>query len=299
MGVETTLFDLTGRVALLTGASKGMGLYMAEGLAEHGARVVVSSRKLDQCEAAVAQINEKCGEERAIPIACNIGYKEQLEALVAETRSHLGPIDILVANAGVNPFYGPMSKIPDSAFDKIMASNVRSNHWLCQMVAPDMVEKGRGSMMITASTGAFNASEMLGTYAISKLADIALARNLALEYGPERRAGERDLPGPHQDGLRPRPVGQPGSEGERGDQHAAAPPRRTGGPEGRGRVPRLGRQRLHDGAGPDGVRRHEHVELIRGASGRQPCATGSRGRAPAASRAEFVPTSPETSSVRP
>ncbi len=184
MGVETTLFDLTGRVALLTGASKGMGLYMAEGLAEHGARVVVSSRKLDQCEAAVAQINEKCGEERAIPIACNIGYKEQLEALVGETRSRLGPIDILVANAGVNPFYGPMSQIPDSAFDKIMASNVRSNHWLCQMVAPDMVKKGRGSMMITASTGAFNASEMLGTYAISKLADIALARNLALEYGP-------------------------------------------------------------------------------------------------------------------
>ncbi len=184
MGVETTLFDLTGRVALLTGASKGMGLYMAEGLAEHGAKVVVSSRKLDQCEAAVAQINEKCGAERAIAIACNIGYKEQLESLVAETRSRLGPIDILVANAGINPFYGPMSKIPDSAFDKIMNSNVRSNHWLCQMVAPDMVEKGRGSMMITSSTGAFNASEMLGTYAISKLADIGLVRNLALEYGP-------------------------------------------------------------------------------------------------------------------
>ena len=91
MGVETTLFDLTGRVALLTGASKGMGLYMAEGLAEHGAKVVVSSRKLDQCEAAVQQINAKCGEERAIAIACNIGYKEQLESLVAETRSRLGP----------------------------------------------------------------------------------------------------------------------------------------------------------------------------------------------------------------
>ena len=184
MGVETTLFDLPGRVALLTGASKGMGLYMAEGLAEHGAKVVVSSRKLDQCEAAVAQINAKCGAERAIAIACNIGYKEQLESLVAETRSRLGPIDILVANAGINPFYGPMSKIPDSAFDKIMNSNVRSNHWLCQMVAPDMVERGRGSMMITSSTGAFNASEMLGTYAISKLADIGLVRNLALEYGP-------------------------------------------------------------------------------------------------------------------
>ena len=184
MAVQTQIFDLTDRVALVTGASKGMGLSMAEGLAEHGAKVVVSSRKLDQCELACEQINEKCGSERAIPLACNIGYKEQLEELVAQTRSRLGPIDVLVSNAGVNPFYGPMSEIPDSAYDKIMNSNVRSNHWLCQMVAPDMVEKGKGSMMITASTGAFSGSLTLGTYNISKLADIALVRNVALEYGP-------------------------------------------------------------------------------------------------------------------
>lgn len=185
MGVETTLFDLSGRVALLTGASKGMGLYMAEGLAEHGAKVVVSSRKIDQCEATVKRINDKCGEGAATAIACNIGYKDQLENLVAETHERLGGIDILVANAGINPFYGPMSEISDEAFDKIMGSNVRSNHWLCQMVAPDMVDKGKGSMMITSSTGAFAGSEVLGTYNISKLADIALVRNLALEYGPK------------------------------------------------------------------------------------------------------------------
>ncbi len=184
MAVSTELFDLTGQVALLTGASKGMGYAMAEGLAEHGAKVVVSSRKLDQCEAAVAEINNKCGEGAAIAIACNIGYKEQLQALVDETHDRLGPIDTLIANAGVNPFYGKMSEIPDDAFDKIMASNVRSQHWLCHMVAPDMVAKGSGSMAITSSTGAFSASEMLGTYAISKLADIGLVRNLALEYGP-------------------------------------------------------------------------------------------------------------------
>ena len=185
MGVQTELFDLTGRVALLTGASKGMGLSMAEGLAEHGARVVVSSRKLDQCEVACNQINAKCGDGAATPIACNIGYKEQLEKMVRETHTQLGSIDILICNAGVNPFYGPMSEIPDEAYDKIMNANVRSNHWLCQMVAPDMVASGRGSMMITSSTGAFSASEALGTYAISKLADIALVRNLALEYGPK------------------------------------------------------------------------------------------------------------------
>ena len=183
--VQTELFDLTGKVALLTGASKGMGFAMAEGLAEHGAKVVISSRKLDQCELAAAEINEKCGAGSAVAIACNIGYKEQLQALVDQTRTQLGPIDILVANAGINPFYGPMSEIPDDAFDKIMASNVRSNHWLCQMVASDMIEKGAGSMMITASTGAFGPSLNLGTYGISKLADIGLVRNLAAELGPK------------------------------------------------------------------------------------------------------------------
>jgi NAD(P)-dependent dehydrogenase (short-subunit alcohol dehydrogenase family) len=183
--VETRLFDLTGKIALVTGASKGMGKFMAMGLAEHGASVVISSRKLDQCEATAAEINEACGRDAAIAIACNIGYKDQLQNLVDETHRQLGKIDILVANAGVNPFYGSMSDIPDEAFDKIMNSNVRSNHWLCQMVAPDMIAKGAGSIMITSSTGAFAGSEVLGTYNISKLADIALVRNLALELGPK------------------------------------------------------------------------------------------------------------------
>ena len=185
MSISTQLFDLTGQVALLTGASKGMGKSMAMALAEHGSKVVVSSRKLDQCEATAAEINEACGEERAIAIACNIGYKEQLQALVDETRQRLGPIDTLIANAGVNPFYGPMSEIPDEAFDKTMNSNLRSNHWLCQMVAPDMLAKGRGAIMITASVGAFGPSDTLGTYNISKMADIALVRNLAMEWGPK------------------------------------------------------------------------------------------------------------------
>ena len=105
--------------------------------------------------------------------------------MVDETRERLGPIDTLIANAGVNPFYGSMSDIPDDAFDKTINSNVRSNHWLCQMVAPDMLEKGRGSIMITASVGAFGPSDTLGTYNISKLADIGLVRNLAMEWGPK------------------------------------------------------------------------------------------------------------------
>ena len=184
MKKTTELFDLTGKVALLTGSSKGMGQAMAEGLAEQGAKVVVSSRKLDQCEAAVQGINDKCGDGAAVAIACNVGHKDQLQQLVDTTHEKLGPIDILVGNAGVNPFYGPMSEIPDWAFDKIMSSNVKSNHWLCQMVAPDMIAKGSGSMMITSSAGAFHASTVLGTYSISKLADLALVRNLAAELGP-------------------------------------------------------------------------------------------------------------------
>ncbi len=189
------LFDLTGRVALTTGSSKGMGLAMANALADHGAKVVISSRKLDQCEKAANDINERLGEERAIAIACNIGYKEQLQNLVDETRKQLGPIDILLCNAGINPFYGPSRDIPDEAFDKIMGSNVKSNHWLAHMVAPDMIEKQRGSIMITSSTSAFSGSTTLGTYSISKTADLALVRNLALEYGKKGIRANAICPG--------------------------------------------------------------------------------------------------------
>ena len=102
--VSTDLFNLSGKTALLTGASKGMGQAMAEGLADHGARVVISSRKLDQCQAVADNINEKLGPDTAVAIACNVGYKEQLQALVDATHERLGPIDVLVHNAGVNPF---------------------------------------------------------------------------------------------------------------------------------------------------------------------------------------------------
>ena len=116
--------------------------------------------------------------------SCNAGYKDQLQALVDATHERLGTIDILLGNAGVNPAYGPMSEISDEAYDKIMSTNVKANHWLVQMVAPDMIERGGGSIMITSSTGAFSPSLVLGTYNISKVAVIALVRNLAAELGP-------------------------------------------------------------------------------------------------------------------
>lgn len=179
------LFDLTGRVALLTGASKGMGLVMATALADHGAKVVISARKQDQLDEAAARINETVGADRAVGIACNVGYKEQLEALVAGAREKAGPIDIVVGNAGVNPYYGKTSEIPDEAYEKTMRANVQANLWLAKMVVSDMVSKGTGSMMFTSSIGAFKPSETLGTYGMSKLALIGLVRNLAAEFGPD------------------------------------------------------------------------------------------------------------------
>lgn len=179
-----SLFDLTGKVALLTGASKGMGLAMATALAEHGATVVISARKQDQLDEAAEGINA-LGKGRAHAIACNVGYKDQLQSLVDQTHDRAGLIDVVIGNAGVNPYYGATSEIPDDAYDKTMNANVKSNLWLAQMVVPDMIEKGAGSMAFTSSIGAFKPSVMLGTYGMSKLALIGLCRNLAAEFGPK------------------------------------------------------------------------------------------------------------------
>tara|TARA_R110002074_G_scaffold77270_1_gene175324 strand:- start:1497 stop:2264 length:768 start_codon:yes stop_codon:yes gene_type:complete len=178
------LFDLTGKVALLTGASKGMGLAMATALAEHGATVVISARKQDALDKAAAEINA-LGKGKAYAVSCNVGHKDQLQALVDKTHDLVGPIDVVIGNAGVNPYYGKTSQIPDDAYEKTMSANVQSNLWLSQMVLPDMVEKGAGSLAFTSSIGAFKPSVMLGTYGMSKLALIGLVRNLAAEFGPK------------------------------------------------------------------------------------------------------------------
>ncbi|HEY1707570.1 MAG TPA: SDR family oxidoreductase [Rhizomicrobium sp.] len=179
-----SLFDLDGKVALVTGSTKGIGEAIVHRLAEHGAKVVVSSRKADACENVANAINTERGAKVAVPIPCNINYKEQLQMLVDETHKQLGKIDILVCNAALNPAYGPMSKIEDSAFDKILAANIKSNHWLAQMVLPDMIAKKDGSIIIVSSVGGYRGSTVIGTYCISKAADLQLARNLAYENGP-------------------------------------------------------------------------------------------------------------------
>jgi NAD(P)-dependent dehydrogenase (short-subunit alcohol dehydrogenase family) len=176
------LFDLRGQVALVTGSSRGIGRAIAIRLAEHGARVVISSRKLEACEAVRDAIVERGGE--AIAVACNIAHKEELANLVVRARTAYQKIDVLVCNAAVNPHYGPSQEIPDDAFDKVMGSNIRSNHWLCQLVIPEMAERRRGSVIVVSSIGGLKGTTTLGAYAISKAADMQLVRNLAVEWGP-------------------------------------------------------------------------------------------------------------------
>jgi NAD(P)-dependent dehydrogenase (short-subunit alcohol dehydrogenase family) len=179
-----SLFDLTGKVAIITGSSRGIGRAIAEAMAQQGAKVVISSRKADACQEAARTINDRHGEGSAIVVPANISSKDELQNLVDETRRQLGKVDILVCNAASNPYYGPMGGISDDQFRKILENNVIANHWLIQMVAPEMLERKEGSIIIVSSIGGLTSSAVIGAYNISKAADFQLARNLAAEFGP-------------------------------------------------------------------------------------------------------------------
>ena len=178
------LFDLTGSVAVVTGSSRGIGRAIATRLAEHGARVVISSRTQDACDEVAQDINRRFGAGRALAISANISSKDALQSLVARASAELGPIDVLVCNAASNPYYGPMAGIADEQFRKILDNNVLSNHWLIGAVAPQMVERRRGSIIIVSSVGGLKGSTTIGAYNVSKAADMQLARNYAHELGP-------------------------------------------------------------------------------------------------------------------
>jgi len=177
------LFDLSGKVAVVTGSTRGIGLAIAEAMAAHGAKVVISSRKAPVCDEVASRL--RAAGHEAIAIPCNVSHKDQLRRLVDETRRNWGAIDVLVANAGINPFFGSSLEIPDSAFEKILDVNIKSNHWLCQMVIPEMRARRDGVIIIVSSVSGLKGSGRLGTYAISKAADMQLARNLAVEFGPD------------------------------------------------------------------------------------------------------------------
>ena len=179
-----SLFSLTGKVAIITGSSRGIGKAIAERMAEQGAKVVISSRKPDACAMVCDAINARYGAGTAISIPANISSKHELKHLVEETTTRLGKVDILVCNAASNPYYGPLAGIGDDQFRKILENNVIANHWLIGFVAPQMIERRDGAIIIVSSIGGLRGSSVIGAYNVSKAADFQLARNLAVEYGP-------------------------------------------------------------------------------------------------------------------
>ncbi len=179
-----SLFDMTGQVAIITGSSRGIGRATAFAMADQGAKVVISSRKLDACIATADEINAKFGAGTAIAVAANISDKASLQRLVDETRKAFGKITALVCNAASNPHYGPLAEITDEAFAKILTNNIVANNWIITMVVPEMIARKEGSITIISSVGGLKGSTTIGAYCISKAADMQLARNLADEYGP-------------------------------------------------------------------------------------------------------------------
>ena len=177
-----SLFDMTGKVALITGSTKGIGRSIAEEMARAGARVVISSRKAEACEEVANEL--KAAGHEAIAIPCHVGKKDQLQNLVDKTLEAWGQIDVLVCNAATNPVYGPTSELTDDAWDKIMETNVKGTFWLCNMVLPQMAERGDGAVVMLSSIAGLRGNTVIGTYGVSKAAEAALARNLAVEWGP-------------------------------------------------------------------------------------------------------------------
>ena len=176
-----TLFDLSDRVALVTGSTRGIGKAIAAAFAQHGAKVVISSRTEAACVAVAKEIETEGGQAIAVP--CNISQEDDLRALVDRTMVKWGQIDVLVCNAAVNPHFGPMQDVSSDAYDKIMTTNVKSVLWLANMVVPQMAARKNGSVVIVSSIAGLKGHGKLGIYALSKASEMQLARNLAVEWG--------------------------------------------------------------------------------------------------------------------
>ena len=190
-----SLFNLKNKSILITGSSRGIGKYIANHCAIHGANVIISSRKMDACENTANEINNSIGKEVAFPISANISDDQQLELLVKNTMDKLGKIDVLICNAATNPFMGSMIDMPMEKFDKVMNNNIKSNQLLCNLVLPDMVARKDGCIIIISSIGGLKGSPMLGAYNLSKAADIMMVKNIAAEFGRHNIRANSIAPG--------------------------------------------------------------------------------------------------------
>jgi len=189
----TDKFNLSGKVAIITGSSKGIGEQIARTFADHGAQVVVSSRSQSSVDAVAASINAKGG--RALGIACHVGKKEELENLVTKTVAIYGGVHILVNNAATNPVYGKLAEAEEAVFDKIMNVNVKACMILSNFCLPHMIDAGGGSVINVASVEGLKPSIGLGLYSISKAALIMLTKSQAKEWGRNKIRSNAICPG--------------------------------------------------------------------------------------------------------
>lgn len=180
--MPSQLFDLTGKVALVTGAHRGIGYAIALEMGRAGAKVAICSN--DAAGVADAVSGLKAEGIAALGIACDVGVDAELDRLVREAQSAFGPIDILVCNAGINPHFGPLASATDEEYDAIMRINLRSAVQLCNRVVPGMAGRGDGVVILTSSLSGLRGNAKIGVYALSKAAIAQLARNLAVEFGP-------------------------------------------------------------------------------------------------------------------
>lgn len=189
------LFELKNKSILITGSSKGIGKSIATQCALAGGKVIISSRKIDACIEVANEINQMIDKEVAFPIQGNIGDSKQLELLVNETRETIGKIDVLVCNAATNPYMGSSLDIPEEAFDKILNNNIKSNHLLINHVLPEMIERKDGVIIVISSVGGLRGNGIIGTYSMTKAADMALIRNIAVEFGQHNIRANSIAPG--------------------------------------------------------------------------------------------------------
>ncbi len=177
-------FSLEGKVAVVTGGSRGIGRSIALGLAEHGADVAIAARKPEPLAEAVAAV-EALGR-RALGVPTNVRRMEELRNLVDETRGKLGRLDILVNNAGTTPVFGPVQEIDERAWDVIMNTNVKAAHFLSSFAREAMLEQGEGGNIVNVSSvGGFRASDVIGGYSVSKAALIMLTQVQAKTWGKD------------------------------------------------------------------------------------------------------------------
>ena len=187
------LFDLSGKVALITGASRGIGEAIARLLAAYGARVIVSSRKIDGCEAVAASIREQGGDATAM--ACHVGEMAQIEQIFGAIQQKFGRLDILVNNAAANPYFGHILDTDLAAYDKTVDVNIRGYFFMSIAAGKMMKEQGGGVILNTASVNGISPGAMQGIYSITKAAVISMTKAFAKECGPLNIRVNALLPG--------------------------------------------------------------------------------------------------------